>query len=335
MRFTAVFAAVFAGALFAQTPSPVQPLPQPPFDQWLAQLRTDAVARGISQDLVDRAFADVVPVESVLERDRTQAEFTLDLQAYLKRRLTKPTIRTARQMHDRHRRVLTEIEKTYGVPASVLVSIWGLESNFGKFAGVRPTIPALVTLAYDPRRGAMFREELFTALEIVQRGDIELEKLKGSWAGALGQPQFMPSSYVKWAQDFDADGRKDIWSSQPDVFASIAYYLQQHGWAPGVRWGREVKIPAARRDAVEAVPMRATGCRAVRSMTEPRSVTDWRTFGLRSTTNAALPKSDAPASLLFAGTRAFLVYDNYHALLGYNCANTYALSVALLSDSLR
>ena len=337
MRLAAslLFAALFVGGPSAQSPSPVQPLPQPPFDQWLAELRTEAIARGISESLVDRAFADVEPVESVLERDRAQAEFTLDLQAYLKRRLTKPTIRTARQMHTRHRSVLAKIQKTYGVPSAVLVSIWGLESNFGKFAGVRPTVPALVTLAYDPRRGAMFRQELFHALDIVQRGDIELEKLKGSWAGALGQPQFMPSSYVKWAQDFDGDGRKDIWSSQPDVFASIAFYLQQHGWADGARWGREVKIPASRIAAAQAIPMRATGCRAIRSMTEPRSVDDWRKFGLRQTTGAALPSADIPASLLFAGTRAFLVYDNYHALLGYNCANTYALSVALLSDALR
>jgi membrane-bound lytic murein transglycosylase B len=336
MRLAAslLFAALLAGGPSAQSPSPVQPLPQPPFDQWLAELRSEAISRGISEALIDRAFADVVPVESVLERDRAQAEFTLDLQAYLKRRLTTPTIRTARQMHTKHRSVLTKIEKTYGVPSTVLVSIWGLESNFGKFAGVRPTIPALVTLAYDPRRGAMFRGELFHALDIVQRGDIELEKLRGSWAGALGQPQFMPSSYVKWAQDFDGDGRKDIWSSQPDVFASIAYFLQQHGWAEGARWGREVKIPSARLEAAQAIPLRETGCRAVRSMTEPRSVTDWRTFGLRTTTGAPLPSADMPASLMFAGTRAFLVYDNYHALLGYNCANTYALSVAVLSDLL-
>ena len=152
------------------------------------------------------------PVEQILERDRTQAEFTLDLESYLKRRLTRDTIRTARRMHTQHRAVLAKVENEYGVPSRVLVSVWGLESNFGKFAGVRPTIPTLVTLAYDPRRGAMFRNELFSALEIVNRGDIELDRLKGSWAGALGQPQFMPSSYLKYAQDFDGDGRKDIWA---------------------------------------------------------------------------------------------------------------------------
>ena len=191
----------------------------PPFDKWLAELRAEAEQRGIAPALLDRALSGIAPVEQILDRDRSQAEFTLDLDGYLRRRLTRDTVRTAQRMYRQHRTVLGKIEHQYGVPPRVLIAVWGLESNFGKFAGVRPTIPALVTLAYDPRRGAMFREELFNALEIVHRGDIELEKLKGSWAGALGQPQFMPSSYLKWAQDFDGDGRKDIWESPADVFA--------------------------------------------------------------------------------------------------------------------
>ncbi len=328
-------AAILIVLLAAQAVPPVPPLPPPPFPQWLAELRTEAESRGISSALLDRAFADLKPIESVLERDRTQAEFTLDLETYLKRRLTRPTIRTAQQMHAKHRAVLGKIEKEYGVPSEVLVSIWGLESNFGKFAGVRPTIPALVTLAYDPRRGAMFREELFNALEIVHRGDIELENLKGSWAGALGQPQFMPSSYLKWAQDFDGDGRKDIWKSPADVFASIAFFLQQHGWQEGLRWGREVKVPPAGRADVEGIPTRQAGCRAFRAMTDPHKLNEWRTHGLRTTAGKTLPVADLDASLVMAGSRAFLVYDNYDALLGYNCAHTYALSVALLSDLIR
>ena len=326
---------VTAGVLTAQTPAPVPPLEHPPFDQWLTELRAEAEARGISGQLLDRAFADIKPIESVLERDRTQAEFTLDLEAYLKRRLTRGTIRTAQQMHRKHRAVLSKVEKQYGVPSEILVSIWGLESNFGRFAGVRPTIPTLVTLAYDPRRGAFFREELFNALEIVQRGDIELEKLKGSWAGALGQPQFMPSSYVKWAQDFDGDGRKDIWASPGDVFASIAYFLQQHGWDRGERWGREVRIPAAAREDVDALPRREAGCRAFRVMTDARPLNDWRTRGLKTMSGKPLPRADVDASLVMAGTRSFLLYGNYDALLGYNCAHTYALSVSLLSDLIR
>lgn len=328
-----IWVALVSMAVSAQSPPPVAPVTTPPtFEEWLVELRAEAQARGISSELLDRAFTDLQPVEQILERDRTQAEFTLDLTAYLKRRLTPQMIRQARQMHARHAAVLRKVERAYGVPSRIVVSIWGLESNFGRFAGVRPTIPALATLAYDPRRSVMFRQELFTALEIVDRGDVELERLKGSWAGALGQPQFMPSSYAEYAQDFDGDGRKDIWSSQADVFASIANYLKQHGWRPGLRWGREVNVPSRLEREALAMPRREEGCRAQRLMTEPRPMSAWRKMGLRTTGNALVPAASANASLVVAGTRKFLLYDNYEALLGYNCSHSYALSVSLLAD---
>ncbi len=333
-----VVAVLFVATLPVATQSPppvaVVAVP-PPFDQWLAGLRAEAIERGIAAELLDRAFAGIEPVEQILERDRTQAEFALDLDVYLKRRLTTPTVRLAQQMLTRHRSLLGRVEKHYGVSSRIVVSVWGLESNFGRFAGVRPTIPALVTLAYDPRRGAMFRNELFNALEIVNRGDIELDRLKGSWAGALGQPQFMPSSYLQYAQDFDGDGRKDIWSSQADVFASIALFLQKHGWTPGEAWGREIRVPPVIQKAALAIPRRETGCRARRVMTDPRPLAEWRKMGLLTRTNTPLPASKMPASLVEAGTRTFLLYDNYEALLGYNCAHSYALSVGLLADRLR
>jgi membrane-bound lytic murein transglycosylase B len=316
---------------------PLAPIPpdRPPFDVWLAEVRAEAGARGIRPEVVAAALTGIAPVEQVLERDRTQAEFTLDLESYLNRRLTGATVRTAQQMYTRHRTLLRRVGETYGVDPRILVSVWGLESNFGKFPGVRPTIPVLATLAYDPRRSAMFRAELFHALEILNRGDIELAKLKGSWAGALGQPQFMPSSYLKFAQDFDNDGRRDIWSSLPDVFASIAFYMQQHGWTAGVIWGREVLVPAAARDAVLAVPRRETGCRAERSMSAPLPLSEWTRLGVSTVARGRLPQGDRPASLVVAGTRHFLVYSNYEALLGYNCAHSYALSVALLAEKLK
>jgi membrane-bound lytic murein transglycosylase B len=320
----------------AQSPPPVAPVATPPpFEEWLTELRAEALGRGISSDLVNRAFADIKPVEQILDRDRTQAEFTLELDEYLKRRLTAPTVRLAKQMYAKHRPVLDRVEKAYGVPSRIVVSIWGLESNFGRFSGVRPTIPALLTLAYDPRRGTMFRNELFNALEIVDRGDIELERLKGSWAGALGQPQFMPSSYLEYAQDFDGDGRRDIWASQADVFASIAFYLQKHGWASGEAWGREIRLPSIVQKAVLAIPRREAGCRARRLMTDPRPLSEWRTMGLQTVAGGRLPASEMPASLVEAGKRTFLLYDNYEALLGYNCSHSYALSVGLLADRLR
>ena len=306
-----------------------------PFDKWLVELRAEAESRGISPALLDRAFAGLEPVEQILERDRTQTEFTLDLEAYLKRRLTRDTVRIAQRMHTQHRAVLKKVEREYGVPSRVLVSVWGLESNFGKFSGVRPTIPALVTLAYDPRRGDMFRSELFSALEIVDRGDIELEGLKGSWAGALGQPQFMPSSYLKYAEDFDGDGRKDIWNSPADVFASIGNFLKQHGWREGSLWGREIRLAPGRADRALALPHREEGCRAERAMSEPRPLSDWRKLGARTMSNSPVPSAPVAASLFAAGKRRFLLYDNYDALLGYNCAHTYALSVALLSERLK
>lgn len=324
---------VLSAAVLAQSPPPVAPpVTPPPFGEWLVELRAEAEGRGISKDLLDRALNDLQPVEQILDRDRTQAEFTLDLEAYLKRRLTPQMIRLARQMHTKHRTVLKKVEKAYGVPSQIVVSVWGLESNFGRFAGVRPTIPALATLAYDPRRSVMFRQELFTALEIVDRGDIELEKLKGSWAGALGQPQFMPTSYAEYAQDFDGDRRKDIWTSLPDVFASIAYYLQRHGWEPGFRWGREVKVASLLEPAMLAIPRRDEGCRARRLMTEPRPLAEWRKMGLRTTSNTLVPRAPVDASLVVAGKRKFLLYENYESLLGYNCSHSYALSVALLAD---
>ena len=321
----------------AQSLPPLAPLPSavPPFDAWLEELRAEAVSRGISTTLIEKTLTGLQPVEQVIERDRTQAEFALELDEYLKRRLNRETIRTARSMLARHRALLTKIGAKYGVSPHVLIAVWGLESNFGRFSGVRPTVPALVTLAYDPRRGPLFRNELLTALEIVDKGDIPLEQLKGSWAGALGQPQFMPSSYVLYAQDFDGDGRRDIWKSQPDVFASIAYFLQQHGWNKAQGWGREVKLPAAASKAADEVPLRPEGCRALRVMSEARPIAYWRKIGVRTATNGALPQSTISASLVRIGDRAFLTYGNYDALIGYNCSHSYALSVASLADRLR
>jgi peptidoglycan lytic transglycosylase B len=336
-------AAAVAVLVFVAGPAAAQELPPPiplaaapaPFDEWLSVLRGEAAERGIRPEILDEALAGVQPIEQILERDRSQAEFVLDLGAYLKRRLTRDIVRTAQTMYSRHRQLLDRVGKEFGINPRIVVAVWGLESNFGRFAGVRPTIPALITLAYDPRRGEMFRNELFSALDILNRGDIELERLKGSWAGALGQPQFMPSSYLQYARDFDGDGRRDIWSSLPDVFASVGYYLQQHGWASGQGWGREIKIPAALRARASAIPRRETGCRAQRIMTAPQPLSAWRRMGLRTLSGGVLPSSPIPASLVQSGTRSFLLYANYDALLGYNCAHTYALSVALLAERLK
>ncbi len=273
------------------------------------------------------------PEPTVIERDRTQAETILTLETYLDRQLRPTVIRTARQMFTRHRTVLDEIGTRYGVSPRLIVSIWGLESNFGRFTGVRPTIGALATLAWDPRRSTFFRGELLSAMEILDRGDIDVARMRGSWAGAMGQPQFMPSSYLKWAEDFDGDGRRDIWSTQSDVFASIANYLQAHGWKTGQTWGREVTVSReAARLIANDVARRDGSCVARRDMTAALPMARWQELGVRLTGGAALPKTEFTASLVSGTTRHFLVYDNYDALLDYNCAHSYAVSVALLSN---
>ena len=328
--------AVSPAAARAQEAPVAPPTTAPiPFEDWLAELRTEALARGIRQEIVESALSTIEPVSQILERDRTQAEFSLDLTAYLKRRLTRTTIRTAQEMYTQHRALLKSVGSKYGVQPRVITAIWGLESNFGRFSGVRPTIPALATLAYDPRRSSMFRNELFSALEIVNRGDIELDRLRGSWAGALGQPQFMPSTYLKFSQDFDGDGRRDIWSSLADVFASIAFYLREHGWSEETTWGREVKVPKASRKAVAGVPRRESGCRAERALTKPLPLREWRKRGVLTLSGGALPASTLEGSLVTDGSRYFLVYKNYEAILAYNCATSYAISIGMLSDRIK
>ena len=221
------------------------------------------------------------------------------------------------------------------MPPRVIVAIWGLESNFGRFSGVRPTIQALATLAWEGRRGAFFRGELMDALEIVDRGYIGLEALRGSWAGAMGQPQFMPSSYLKWAQDFDDDGDRDIWRSKQDIFASIANYLNEHGWTRDTTWGREVRLPPASASprCARKRACATEGCRAEREMTERLPLAKWQALGVRTISgHARCRRAAIEASLIHTGKRAFLVYGNYESLLEYNCAHSYALAVALLSE---
>ena len=307
----------------------------PSFTDWLQAVRTDALARGIKPSTLDIALIGLEPVPVVLERDRQQAEFTLDLSAYLRRRLGPDTMRTARRQLKEHTSLTQRVAAAYGVEPRVQVAVWGLESNFGRFSGVRPVIPSLATLAYDDRRRGLFRSELLDALAILDSGDMQHDELTGSWAGAMGQTQFLPSSYLSWAVDFDKDGRRNIWSSEPDVFASIANYLRGHGWVKGVRWGYAVTVPARAAAQVSAVPLRASGCRAVRDLSEPRSLKEWKALGVAAARGAApVPSSPRPASLLRIDNKAWLVTSNYEALLGYNCAHTYALSVATLADRL-
>ena len=304
------------------------------FSTFLEEVRQEALKRGISKATVDAALGGVQPEPTALERDRQQAEFTLDLQAYLRRRLTKDTLKQARKVWHEHHALAARVGKAYGVEPRMLVSVWGLESNFGRFSGVRPSVPTLATLAFDGRRANLFRGELMNALMILDRGDITLDKMKGSWAGALGQVQFLPSSYLAFAVDFDNDGTRDIWASLPDVLASIGNYLKGHGWTPGMPWGYSVTVPKSATDAVQSIGLRAEGCRAARELSPPQPMKQWRLIGLATAAGKPLPRSSIDASLLRIGDRAWLVTTNYEALLAYNCAHTYALSVATLASKI-
>ncbi len=303
------------------------------FTEWLAGVRTEALGRGIREEVVDQALATAeAPIPVVIERDRSQAETVLPLEQYISVRVTAKAASTARDRLAKNRDLLDKIAAQYGVAPALVVSVWGSESDFGKVTGARPTIGALATLAYDQRRPALFRRELFSALEILNRGDIELANMRGSWAGAMGQPQFMPSSYLAFAEDFDGDGRRDIWGTPADVFASIANFLKGHGWVSGARWGREVKVSPEAAGRIAEVGNRSGSCRATREMTVALPLKDWREMGVQFADGRPLPDADQMASLVSGTSRRFLVYENYDALLSYNCAHAYALSVALLSD---
>jgi membrane-bound lytic murein transglycosylase B len=325
----AVLALVASGAIVA-----AQSDTRPSFAEWLAGVRAEAISRGVREEVVDSALGTITePEPTIIERDRAQAETVFSLEKYLARQLRPTVIRAGREMYARQQTLLDDVSRKYGVSSRTIVAIWGVESNFGKFSGVRPTISALATLAWDPRRPTLFRGELLDALDILNRGDIDVEHMRGSWAGAMGQPQFLPSSYLKWAEDFDGDGRRDIWSSRADVFASIANYLKAHGWTTGQAWGREVKVSREAATAIARDVARRNGsCQARRDMTVALPLAKWQELGVRLPNGRALPKSDLTASMVSGTTRHFLVYDNYDALLEYNCSHAYAVTVALLGD---
>jgi peptidoglycan lytic transglycosylase B len=333
-----IFIALLIEPALAQVAVPA-PAPaadaRPEFSDFVAELKQQALAAGVSEPTASAALDGLEPLEVVVERDRSQPEVVLTTDQYVTRRLTRAFVRTAAARFKEHRKALAPIAKKYGVAPNVIVAIWGMESNFGRFTGTRPTIQALATLAWEGRRRAFFTAELLNALQILDKGYIELDRMKGSWAGAMGQTQFMPSSYLAHAEDYDGDGRRDIWNTLPDVFASIANYMAAYGWKSDQIWGREVRVPKSGATRLAAsVGFRQSGCRAERELTVAIPLAKWQSLGVRTTAGGALPKVNRPASLLRAGSKNYLVYGNYDALLGYNCAHSYALAVGLLSDRL-
>jgi membrane-bound lytic murein transglycosylase B len=292
-----------------------------PFDEWLAAFRAEALASGISAATLDAAFAGLEPLERVIERDRNQPEFTLDFRTYVTRVASQSRIDEGRRMLEEHRALLEDVAGRYGMPPELLAAVWGVESNFGRTQGDFSVVQALATLAYDGRRGAMFRRELLNALRILDEGHVALEQMKGSWAGAMGQLQFMPSTFIDYAEDGDGDGRKNIWESPADALESAARFMSSQ-WRPGLRWGREVRLP-------ERFDLEVAGLETGKPLAE------WQTLGVRLADGSNLPEASVTASLILpddAAEPAFLVYQNYRALMRWNRSHFFSLAVGHLAD---
>jgi membrane-bound lytic murein transglycosylase B len=317
-------------------PDATPAVPAQPFDEWLKDLQDEARSRGFDSTLVKEALGGLEPLTRVIEQDRSQAELRPGFNTYSSARLTRAMIRRGQDLSREHRTLLSRIEGDFDVQRRFVVAIWGIESRYGRLTGRTPVFRALATLAWEPRRAAYFRGELFDALAMVDRGKVSPAEMTGSWAGAMGQAQFMPSNYLKYAVDFNRDGRTDIWKSTGDALASIANYLKGYGWRNDQTWGREVKVPPSARAAIkESIPRRTEGCYAIRNMTERVPLERWQKLGVTTVDGSPLPNAEVPAGLVDVGERLFLVYPNYDAILGYNCAHYYALTVALLADALR
>jgi membrane-bound lytic murein transglycosylase B len=328
--------ALFLSSALAAAPRQEPVAEPPPFDAWLEGLITEARARDFNESLIQEALVGLEPLPRVIQNDRSQAELVVGFDRYYRLRVTPQIVNRGRALAREYRTLFDHIEEQYGVPRRFLIAIWGIETRYGGNTGNTPIFRALATLAWEPRRAEFFRNELFSALTMVSEGHIDTRSMTGSWAGAMGQPQFMPSSYLKWAQDFDGDGRIDIWRSVPDTMASIANYLKDWGWDDRWTWGREVRVtPAARARVEQEVGNRTEGCFAMRNMTERVPLDEWQAVGVRRADGAALPVADVEAGLVTTDERTFLVYGNYDAILRYNCAHYYALTVALLADQIR
>ena len=296
-----------------------------PFAAWLDGVRSEARERGIRAGTLDAALVGLEPLPRVIELDRNQPEFTLTFREYLDRVVNDRRARKGRELLERHAPLLERVSDTYGVPSRLIVALWGIETDFGRITGGFPVIAALATLAHDGRRSVFFRKELMLALEIIDQGHIAADDMIGSWAGAMGQNQFMPSSFHAYAVDHDGDGEKNIWGSLPDVFASTANYLARAGWSDDTTWGRPVRLPAG-----------FPGDHIGRSVV--KGLADWQRLGVRKPDGTDLPGRNLPASVITpqSGSRdpAYVVYGNFEVILKWNRSEYFAIAVGTLADRL-
>lgn len=297
--------------------------PSQSFASWLEDFKSEAVQKNISPRVIAEAFDGVdTPNDEVLLLDHKQPEKTQSFDAYVTKIVSTQRIGEGKAHWQSHQALLGRIEARYGVPAPILLALWGIESKYGEHQGNFSVIESLATLAYDGRRSAFFREQLMGALIILQEEHKPADELVGSWAGAMGQIQFMPSSFLRFAVDFDGDGKKDIWNNDADALASMANYLSKKGWNGKEGWGMEVQLPPGKnwKNEKETLPL-----------------SQWQSLGVRSASGADLPQSEAVAHLVFPDSNyaiAFLVYNNYNILMDWNHSTYFATSAGLLADAI-
>lgn len=326
LAFLGLSACVGGGGAAVSVPGPAPaPRANAGYDAWLAGFRARAAKKGIRADVLNSAFRGAGFLPEVIEKDRNQTEFTRTLEDYLAIAVSSERLSMGQAALARHGGTLRAIESRYGVEAEVVTAIWGLESKYGTRRGDIPVISALSTLAYDGRRGAFFEKQLLAALRILQSGDISPARMTGSWAGAMGHTQFIPTSYLAYAVDFTGDGRRDIWSDDPsDALASTASYLKNAGWKKGQPWGIEVRLPTE-------FDMRLMG------RGKGKSTESWRALGVTAANGGRLPDHGAGSIIRPEGNHgpAFLIYSNFNAIARYNNAVSYVVGVGHLSDRLR
>ncbi len=296
---------------------------QESWSSWVAGVKQEALGQGIPASLFDEAFADIhEPSKQIKGLARSQPEHRLTYSKYLHSRVDNDRIVVGRQQYKKNKALADEIATHFGVDPCFIMSFWGMETSYGSYMGNFPVIKALATLAYDSNRRDFFRKQLFYALHIVNDGHVTLARFKGEWAGASGQPQFLPSSWREYAVDYDGDGRKDIWDSKADVFASIANYMKKNGWQTGEPWAILVKLPAKFDKNLEG-----------KSIVKPAS--EWNAMGVRTESGQPLPYQNLNASIVEPnGGPVFLAYPNYKMILRYNNSIYYAGAIGFLADKI-
>jgi membrane-bound lytic murein transglycosylase B len=309
------------------------------FDAYIEQLKTEAQSQGFSDELITSSFTNIRYYKKAVKADKNQPERIETLDTYLPKRVPQWKVDKARKLYQEHYNELQTIGKQFGVQPRFIVALWGLETNFGKFTGGYDVVSALATLAFDGRRETFFKKQLWAALTILDQGHIQVEQMKGSWAGAMGQNQFMPTSFLAYAVDYDGDGKKDIWHNTLDVFASMANYLKTEGWSDKLTWGRQVRLPD-NFDTSLAIPKNTGGRKKWLAAwkEKEKSLGQWQALGIRRMDGRDLPKTDVQAVLLFPdgeNGRVYLAYDNYKSLMHWNLSYYFVTSVGHLSDRIK